>query len=246
MEKEQHFNKRVETGYSHAKTERKKKKIQTQTLRQFTKINPKWITDKKVKYKIIKLLQVNTGEEPGDILFGMTFLKKNFYLFFGHAGSLLLHKLFSSFGKRGLLSSCPAWAVTAAASPVVEHGLQGAQASVVATCGLKSADTVVVADGLSCFAACGISLDQASNLYLLHRQVSSLPRNHQESPRYCFSCWQFISKQTQRFLPLVDFNFLVRGRQTKSKKQNSIRIQHIRRDRCCRKKQQSGIRGLGV
>ena len=129
MEKEQHFNKRVETGYSHAKTERKKKKIQTQTLRQFTKINPKWITDKKVKYKIIKLLQVNTGEEPGDILFGMTFFKKNFYLFFGHAGSLLLHKLFSSFGKRGLLSSCPAWAVTAAASPVVEHGLQGAQAS---------------------------------------------------------------------------------------------------------------------
>ena len=76
MEKEQHFNKRVETGYSHAKTERKKKEkkqTQTQTLRQFTKINPKWITDKKVKYKIIKLLQVNTGEEPGDILFGTTF-----------------------------------------------------------------------------------------------------------------------------------------------------------------------------
>ena len=83
---------------------------QTQTLTQFTKITPKWIIDEKVKYRIIKLLEVNTGEKPGDILFGMTFFKKEFDLFFGYAGSLLLHKLFSSFGKWGLLSSCPAWA----------------------------------------------------------------------------------------------------------------------------------------
>jgi len=40
----------------------------------------------------------------------MTFFKKEFDLFFGYAGSVLLHKLFSSFGKWGLLSSRPAWA----------------------------------------------------------------------------------------------------------------------------------------
>ena len=64
------------------------------------------------------------------------------------------------------------------------------QASVVAALGLGNCSSqalehssVVVAHGLSCSAACGIFLDQGSNLCLLHWQVDSLPRSHHRSPR---------------------------------------------------------------
>ena len=56
------------------------------------------------------------------------------------------------------------------ASPVAEQGLQGVRAS------------VVVVHRLSCSAACGIFLDQGSNLCLLHWQEDSLPLNDQGSP----------------------------------------------------------------
>ena len=54
--------------------------------------------------------------------------------------------------------------------------------------------SVVVAHGLNCSEACGIFQDQGSNLCLLHKQVASLPRDHQGSPAYClfykWCCWQ--------------------------------------------------------
>ena len=42
--------------------------------------------------------------------------------------------------------------------------------------------SVVVAHGLSCSAACGISLDQGSNPCPLHWQTDSQPLHHQGSP----------------------------------------------------------------
>ena len=59
-------------------------------------------------------------------------------------------------------SSCGAWAqqLCLMGSVVVAHGLQ-------------IAGSVVVAHGLSCSAACGIFLDQGSNLCPLHWQVDS-------------------------------------------------------------------------
>ena len=89
-------------------------------------------------------------------------LKKN-YLFF--PGSSVLHGLFSSCDERGLLCSCSAWA-----SLVAEHGFQGTLASVVEAPGLQSTGSVVVVHRLSCSSACGIFLDQGSNLCLLHWQ----------------------------------------------------------------------------
>ena len=59
------------------------------------------------------------------------------------------------------------------ASLVAEHGLQGAQASIVAALSLWNMGSVVVACGLSCPAACGIFLDQGSNLCFLHWQADS-------------------------------------------------------------------------
>ena len=58
---------------------------------------------------------------------------------------------------------------TVVASPAAEHGLQGAQAS------------VVVAHRLSCSTACKIFLDQGSSPCPLHWQVDSYPLYHQRS-----------------------------------------------------------------
>ena len=68
------------------------------------------------------------------------------------------------------------------ASLVAPHGLRGVKASVVAALRLWSTASVVVVHGLSCSAACGIFLDQRSNLCLLHWQVDSLPLSHLGSP----------------------------------------------------------------
>ena len=72
----------------------------------------------------------------------------------------------------------------ALASLVMEHGLCGARASVVAAWGLQSTGSVAVAHGVSCPTACGIFLDQGSNSCLLHWQADSLPLSHQGSPPY--------------------------------------------------------------
>ena len=43
-----------------------------------------------------------------------------------------------------------------------------------------------MAHGLSCSVACGILLDQGSNLCPLHWQADSSPLRHQGNPRFCF------------------------------------------------------------
>ena len=53
--------------------------------------------------------------------------------------------------------------------------------------GSRRAGSVVVAQGLSCSAACGIFPDQGSNPCPLHRQADSQPLRHQGSPDHFFS-----------------------------------------------------------
>ena len=48
--------------------------------------------------------------------------------------------------------------------------------------GSRRADSVIVAHGPSCSAACGIFPDQGSNPYPLHWQADSQPLRHQGSP----------------------------------------------------------------
>ena len=50
--------------------------------------------------------------------------------------------------------------------------------------------------GLSCFEACGMYLDQGSNLCLLHWQVASSLMDHWESPRIHQSYRQIVLYQT--------------------------------------------------
>ena len=69
-------------------------------------------------------------------------------------------------------------------SLVVEHGLQGVQASVAAAPRLWSTGSVVVAHGFSCSAARGVLLDQGLNLCLLHWQVDFLLLSLQGSSTY--------------------------------------------------------------
>ena len=57
----------------------------------------------------------------------------------------------------------------------------GRRASVVVVPGLLSTGLIVVVHGLSFSLACGIILDQESNLRLLHWQVDSLLLSHQRS-----------------------------------------------------------------
>ena len=88
------------------------------------------------------------------------------FLFFGCAGSLLLLRL-SLAVVCGLL--------TAMTSLLVEHGLKGASASIVAALELLSTDSIVEAHWLSCSTACEIFPDQRSSSCLLHWQADSLP-----------------------------------------------------------------------
>ena len=59
----------------------------------------------------------------------------------------------------------------------------GAWASVASAPGLYSTGSVAVTYRLRCSAACGIFLDQGSNLSLWHWQVDSLPLSQQGSPQ---------------------------------------------------------------
>ena len=58
----------------------------------------------------------------------------------------------------------------------------GRAGSGVAAAGPQSTGSVAVEHRLSCSTACGIVLDQRSNLHPLHEQVDSLPLSHQDSP----------------------------------------------------------------
>ena len=90
-----------------------------------------------------------------------------------------------------LVAASGDYSLVAVASLVA--GLYGTQASVVAACGLicgswlYTTGSLVVTHELSCSKACGIFLDQGSNLFLLHWQRDSFPLSHQGSPRaHCF------------------------------------------------------------
>ena len=72
--------------------------------------------------------------------------------------------------------------LVAVASPVAERGPYSMRDSVVVASGFQSTGSIVVVHGLKHSAACGIFLDQGSNLCLLHWQVDSLPLSHQGSP----------------------------------------------------------------
>ena len=93
-----------------------------------------------------------------------SFIKKEFYLFFRCAGSLLLHWL-SSCGEQGPRpSSCGKWG------------------SLVVASRLWSTGSTIVVDGLSRSMAGGVLPDQGPNPCLLHWQVDSSPLSHQGSP----------------------------------------------------------------
>ena len=67
-------------------------------------------------------------------------------------------------------------------SVVVVHRLLVAVVSPVAKHRLQSVGSVVAVHRLSCTVACGIFLDQRSNLRVLHWQADSLPLSHRRSP----------------------------------------------------------------
>ena len=132
------------------------------------------------------------------------------YLFiYGCAGSLLLHLLFSSCSKWGLLSSCRARASHCSGFLLhTQHGLQvlgllwlwhvgstvpahelhvltvpahGLHVLTVSAHGLHF--LIVLAHGLHFFESHGIFPDQGLNLCLLYWQADSLPLSHQGSPQ---------------------------------------------------------------
>ena len=100
---------------------------------------------------------------------------------FGCAGPSMLWGLFSSCREWGLLSGFGGELLTAAPSPVKEHRPRSARPSTAVAPGLQSTDSVVVAHGLSCSAACEIFPGQGSNSGLLHWQADSLPLSLQGS-----------------------------------------------------------------
>ena len=117
------------------------------------------------------------------------FLNKFIYLFLAVLG-LCFMQAFSGCGRQGHslavvlgVSYCRARAPLGCVGSRV-LGLQQLQRvdSAVAVCGLWSTGSTIVAHGLSCFSACGISPDQGSNLCLLHWQEDCLLVSHQGSP----------------------------------------------------------------
>ena len=102
----------------------------------------------------------------------------------------------------GLLSGCSVWASW---QWLLLHGLLALGCAGFSNCRhvgslavvprLRSTVSVVVAQGLSCSAACGIFQDQGFNPCLLHWQADSLPLSHEGSPPFIG-----LSKWTERFL----------------------------------------------
>ena len=100
----------------------------------------------------------------------LVFFKKIcLFTYFGCAGSSLLHGLFSSCGKRGLLSRCRAW-VSHCSDFCYGAWALGSQAS------------IIVAKGLTSSVACGIFPDQELNPCPLRWQADSLLLSHWKNP----------------------------------------------------------------
>ena len=106
--------------------------------------------------------------------------------FSGCAGSSVPHGLFSRCGKWRRLFVVLHRLVIAVASPITGMA-SGARASAVSAPRLWNTSSVAVAHGLGCSEACGIFLDQGSDLSLLHWQEdSSLPSHQGSSPSLSF------------------------------------------------------------
>ena len=112
--------------------------------------------------------------------FSFFFFNKHICIFsLGCTGSLLLHRLFSSWGWQGLLLVA-VWRLLVTVASAVEHGLQGAQTSVSAATGVSFRSCGAQP---SCPVGCEIFPHQGSILCLLHWQADSLPLSNQGSPR---------------------------------------------------------------
>ena len=134
----------------------------------------------------------------------MRYMAKNslflFYFFgiilfiFGSAGSSLLHGLFLQLWQVG--DTLQLWCAGFSLRWLLLLQSMGSRVrrlhqlyhmgSVVATPGLQSTGSVVVAHRLSCSVTCGIFLDQGQNPCLSHWQADYLPLSHQESPKNVF------------------------------------------------------------
>ena len=113
------------------------------------------------------------------IHFPLYFLK----FIFGCPESSLQHICFLQLWRAG--ATLPLWCVKLliiVASLVMEHGLQGLQAS------------VVVARGLTCPSACGICPNQRQNPCPLHQQADSQPLDHQGSPTIRLSYVPYLAQ----------------------------------------------------
>ena len=100
----------------------------------------------------------------------------NIYLFIGCAGSPLLCASFLQLWQVGATLHCGPWVSHCSGFSCVEHRLQAYRLQY-----LWQTGSVVVEHGLSCSVACGIFLDQDSNLCLLYWQADSQPLYHQGS-----------------------------------------------------------------
>ena len=100
----------------------------------------------------------------------MVFLKNRFiYLFLAVLGLCCFTRTFSSCGERRLLFIAVSGGYSHCVGFSCAHAL-GLWAS------------VVVAHGLSCSKACGISPDQGLNSCFLHWQMDAIPLHHQGNP----------------------------------------------------------------
>ena len=71
-------------------------------------------------------------------------------------------------------------------------GLSLSRPLLLRSTGSRRADSVIVAHGPSCSAACGILPDQGSNPCALHWQADSQPLRYEGSPTYLFYNWKFV------------------------------------------------------
>ena len=76
------------------------------------------------------------------------------------------------------------------------------------TCGLWGTGAVVVAHGLSYPTACGILLDQGSNLCLLYWQADSSPVSHPGNPKLTQCYVNYISVKLGRKLTMKKVNVI--------------------------------------
>ena len=116
--------------------------------------------------------------------------------------------LFSGCSERGLLSSCTAWAYCRCFSCCGEQAL-GHMGSVIVAPGFWGTGSAVATHALNCSVACGIFLDQGSNLCLLLWQADSLPMSHQESLKFIYIYIYIYHDLYLYFHIIFIFNFYI-------------------------------------